>query len=111
MELQLIHAGHFWIVKRPLYQCINRQEVGNPRQAVTTSSETRFLPSNWVSKEDAPMRRNLLWIAGGFIVGVAATFLVTRELVLQAQQTERPGCSVDHPIDLPRDLSGLSIKI
>jgi hypothetical protein len=29
---------------------------------------------------------------------------------LRAQQTERPGNSLDHPIDTPRDLSGLSIK-
>ncbi|HLJ93906.1 MAG TPA: di-heme oxidoredictase family protein [Gemmataceae bacterium] len=29
---------------------------------------------------------------------------------LHAQQTERPGNSLDHPIDVPRDLSGLSIK-
>jgi hypothetical protein len=57
------------------------------------------------------MRRNFLWIAAGFSLGAAAAFLVTRELVLQAQQTERPGCSVDHPIDAPRDLAGLSIKI
>lgn len=57
------------------------------------------------------MRRNFLWIASGFVVGVAAAFLITRELVLHAQQTERPGCSVDHPIDAPRDLAGLSIKI
>src|SRR4051812_2963585 len=27
-----------------------------------------------------------------------------------AQQTERPGCSIDNPIDTPKDPSGLSIK-
>src|SRR4029079_7118417 len=31
-------------------------------------------------------------------------------LRLRAQQTERPGNSLDNPIDVPRDLSGLSIK-
>jgi hypothetical protein len=29
---------------------------------------------------------------------------------LAAQLGERPGCSVDNPIDMPRDLSGLSVK-
>jgi hypothetical protein len=28
-----------------------------------------------------------------------------------APQTERPGCSVDNPIELPKDLSGLSLKV
>lgn len=56
------------------------------------------------------MRHRLLWIIGGFGLGVAVTLLVTRQVVLHAQQTERPGCSVDHPIDVPRDLAGLSIK-
>jgi len=56
------------------------------------------------------MRQQLFWILGGFLVGVAATVTLTRQVVVHAQQTERPGCSTDHPIDVPHDLSGLSIK-
>jgi hypothetical protein len=37
-------------------------------------------------------------------------FLGCTIVTLRAQQTERPGNSLDHPIQTPRDLSGLSIK-
>lgn len=54
--------------------------------------------------------RNPSHVIGGFLLGILATTLFGHVLWLHAQQTERPGCSVDHPIDMPRDLSGLSIK-
>src|SRR5438067_3874016 len=47
----------------------------------------------------------------GFISGLLASAVFGHAFWLRAQQTERPGCSIDHPIDMPRDLSGLSIKI
>ncbi|MBI1830760.1 MAG: hypothetical protein HYR84_04835 [Planctomycetes bacterium] len=56
------------------------------------------------------MRKNLVWIIGGFLLGVAATVYCTHEWMVRAQQTERPGNSLDNPIDTPRDLAGLSIK-
>jgi hypothetical protein len=46
----------------------------------------------------------------GFAFGVLATLFCSHLLRLRAQQTERPGNSLDNPIDVPRDLSGLSIK-
>jgi hypothetical protein len=49
-------------------------------------------------------------VATGFVLGMAASLLLGHVLWLRAQQTERPGNSLDHPIDVPRDLSGLSIK-
>ena len=57
------------------------------------------------------MRKNILWILGGFILGVLASVCCTHEWLARAQQTERPGNSLDNAIDIPRDLSGLSIKI
>src|SRR5256885_11189999 len=57
------------------------------------------------------MRKNCFWIFGGFLLGVMATVWCTHEWMAHAQQTERPGNSLDNPIDTPRDLSGLSIKI
>lgn len=56
------------------------------------------------------MRHNILWIAAGFLFGIVVTIAVTRQLGVYAQQSERPGCSFDHPLDVPRDPSGLSIK-
>lgn len=56
------------------------------------------------------MRKNVLWIIGGFLLGVTATAYVTQQWIA-AQQTERPGNSLDNPIDTPRDLAGLSIKM
>src|SRR5204862_7314769 len=56
------------------------------------------------------MRKNTLWILCGFVLGVGATMYATHQWMAHAQQTERPGNSLDNPIDIPRDLSGLSIK-
>jgi len=56
------------------------------------------------------MRKNILWIFGGFLLGVLATVWATHTWLAHAQQTERPGNSLDNPIDVPRDLAGLSIK-
>src|SRR5438034_8022474 len=55
------------------------------------------------------VKRNRLILAG-FVLGVLTSVCLSQLLALRAQQTERPGNSQDHPIDLPRDLSGLSIK-
>src|SRR5262249_15611940 len=46
----------------------------------------------------------------GFAAGVGATPSLRDPPPVRAQSTERPGNSLDHPIDTPRDLSGLSIK-
>ncbi|MBM3996563.1 MAG: hypothetical protein FJ303_20780 [Planctomycetes bacterium] len=57
------------------------------------------------------MKKNIPWIIGGFLLGVAVTIYFAHEWLVRAQQTERPGNSLDNPIDNPRDLAGLSIKI
>src|SRR5215471_21108869 len=51
-------------------------------------------------------------------LGTVAAISITVSLVIvgwtlhsHAQLQERPGCSFDNPIDMPRDLSGCSIKI
>jgi hypothetical protein len=49
-------------------------------------------------------------LLSGFILGVLAALCLSQLLGLRAQQTERPGHSRDNPIDVPRDLSGFSIK-
>ncbi|MCS6849938.1 MAG: hypothetical protein NZ700_02070 [Gemmataceae bacterium] len=54
-------------------------------------------------------KRSVILVAG-FLLGLAASSWLGHALRLWAQQTERPGCSIDNPIDVPRDLSGLSIK-
>src|SRR5439155_9336699 len=59
---------------------------------------------------DIAMRSSFVWVGGGFALGVLATLFVTHQLLVQAQQTERPGNTLDNPVDVPRDLSGLSIK-
>src|SRR5262245_14594261 len=59
--------------------------------------------------DDAMGKRSSL-ILLGFLLGLLAAFCASQVLGLKAQQTERPGNSLDHPIDTPRDLSGLSIK-
>src|SRR5215470_6849988 len=46
----------------------------------------------------------------GFLLGVLATAGLTHLIAVRAQQGERPGNSRDNPVDVPRDLSGLSIK-
>lgn len=57
------------------------------------------------------MRKNIGWIIAGFVLGIGASVIATHQWKAHAQQTERPGNSLDNPIDMPRDLSGLSIKI
>ena len=47
-------------------------------------------------------------IISAFMLGVLASVSVSHVLSVRAQQTERPGNSLDNPIDTPRDLSGLS---
>jgi hypothetical protein len=49
-------------------------------------------------------------ILAGFVLGLVTSVWCTPLLGLRAQQTERPGHSQDNPIDMPRDLSGLSLK-
>src|SRR5262245_4648531 len=53
------------------------------------------------------MRKGINAIAG---MAVGAAFLLLLWGPLAAQLGERPGNSMDNPIDTPRDLSGLSIK-
>ena len=43
------------------------------------------------------------------LLGVAVAVYLLHQSGLHAQQSERPGHSRDNPIDVPRDLSGLSI--
>src|ERR1700736_3654746 len=56
------------------------------------------------------MGKRLSLIISGFVLGMLATAYLGQTLRVRAQQTERPGNSLDNPIDTPRDLSGLSIK-
>src|SRR5438105_1189485 len=56
------------------------------------------------------MAKRIGWVVSGFALGALATGYLTFLLTARAQQTERPGNSTDNPIDMPRDLSGLSIK-
>jgi hypothetical protein len=56
------------------------------------------------------MGKRLTWSIVGLIGGLAAAAYFTGALSLLAQQTERPGNSRSHPVEVPRDLSGLSIK-
>ncbi len=55
--------------------------------------------------------KKTFWILCGFLLGVTVSVVCTQQWMARAQQTERPGNSLDNPIDTPRDLSGLSIKI
>jgi hypothetical protein len=56
------------------------------------------------------MGKRFLLTFSGFVVGVVATIYFGQALGVWAQLSERPGNSLDEPIDTPRDLSGLSIK-
>lgn len=56
------------------------------------------------------MNKKALWIVGGFLLGVGATYYFVKQPETRAQLSERPGHSISNPIDMPRDLSGLSIK-
>src|SRR5215468_6333954 len=53
--------------------------------------------------------RSMLWVSG-FLAGVGCALYLGHTLGVRAQLSARPGCSTDNPIDLPRDLSGFSIK-
>ncbi len=57
------------------------------------------------------MRNRISLVVGGFILGILASAYLSHLLSVRAQQTERPGNSKDNPVELPHDLSGLSIKI
>lgn len=56
------------------------------------------------------MRKYFFCLVPGFCLGVFATVYFSHLLGVQAQQSERPGNSLDNPIDWPRDLAGLSIR-
>src|SRR5262249_18126602 len=58
-----------------------------------------------------PMRTRIGTIAGVFGLTALLFFLGGDHAQLPAQLGERPGNSLDNPIDIPRDLSGLSIKL
>src|SRR5262249_23181649 len=60
--------------------------------------------------EERAMAKRSGCIVVGFAVVVVVWLCPGQSLALRAQQTERPGNSLDHPIAMPRDLSGLSIK-
>ena len=55
------------------------------------------------------MRTRLGTVAA--VAGMAAVIVALWTIHTHAQVDERPGCSYDNPIDMPRDLSGCSIKI
>ncbi len=57
------------------------------------------------------MGKRINLILGGLVLGVAVSACLSHLLSVRGQQTERPGNSRDDPTELPRDLSGLSIKI
>lgn len=56
------------------------------------------------------MSKRLCLMLTGFILGVAGTLYLGQAMWVRAQLSERPGNSLDNPIDTPRDLSGLSVK-
>ena len=56
------------------------------------------------------MKTRLLWIAVGVGIGLVSALYLSRSRDVVAQQSERPGNSIDPPIEMPHDLSGLSIK-
>src|SRR5262249_23938010 len=57
---------------------------------------------------ESAMRKRIGLVAS--IVGLTALFVLLSVSRVPAQLGERPGNSMDNPIDTPRDLSGLSIK-
>src|SRR5437763_1484084 len=56
------------------------------------------------------MGKRTHWILSRFLLGILASLSGSHVPAARGQQTERPGYSLDNPIDTPRDLSGLSIK-
>src|SRR5438105_1641971 len=71
-------------------------------------SSTGGLPSACPVSPEPPMRiRSRLLLAGAVL---AAAVTVGHQVVAWAQLMERPGTSRDDPNEVPRDLTGLSIK-
>lgn len=62
-----------------------------------------------LAKQTARAHATALWVTG-FISGLGFALYLGHNWGAHAQLSERPGGSTDHPIDLPRDLSGYSIK-
>src|SRR5262245_5183408 len=56
------------------------------------------------------MRKHTVVLACGFVLGIGATLFLCHQFTVKAQLSERPGNSLDQPVDMPHDLSGLSIK-
>lgn len=56
------------------------------------------------------MRKRAVWSITGFLLGALAASYCGRQLMVHGQLSERPGNSLSPPIELPHDLSGLSIK-
>src|SRR5438876_6030182 len=56
------------------------------------------------------MFKRLFFVFAGFGLGVGATLYISNTPGVFGQLSERPGNSLDNPIDTPKDLSGLSIK-
>jgi hypothetical protein len=50
------------------------------------------------------------WVWCGVVPGCVVALVIGQRIALWAQQTERPGTSRDNPAEMPRDLTGLSIK-
>src|SRR5438445_13821946 len=56
------------------------------------------------------MFKRLFFVIAIFGLGVGATLYISNTPWALGQLSERPGNSLDNPIDTPKDLSGLSIK-
>ncbi|MCI0378225.1 MAG: hypothetical protein L0215_11515 [Gemmataceae bacterium] len=56
------------------------------------------------------MKKQTIWLCCGFALGVGAALYLGHALGLRAQLSERPGNSLSPPIEMPHDLSGLSVK-
>src|SRR5207302_11265682 len=70
---------------------------------------TPFPYTTLFRSEEAAMWKRNIGLAASFCMGFLASASLLH-VVVRAQQSERPGHSHDNPIDVPRDLSGLSIK-
>ncbi|MCI0640553.1 MAG: hypothetical protein L0Y72_06420 [Gemmataceae bacterium] len=56
------------------------------------------------------MKKQSIWLACGFAFGVGAALYLGHLFGVRAQLSERPGNSLSPPIEMPHDLSGLSVK-
>jgi hypothetical protein len=56
------------------------------------------------------MGKRIGFMLSGFVAGILATAYFGHVLAVRAQLAERPGTSRDNPGQVPRDLSGFSIK-